>query len=572
MSLLIAHVASLCGADRMADVYPYDLGSYTQKVSTESVVVQKWFDRGCVWLINFHREEASHCFTRAAEVDPKCAMAWWGVAFANGPDYNLHERAGFYVVANQLEGYPSLNVATQAIAKAMELVAEAEGPRRERCLIEALAARYEWPITADTPALQEKYADAMTKVAEAFPDDPEVLAIYAEAVMCLAPWDLYDKEAGSTTPVWHSADKVLKPVGRRAKDALECGLAINPSHPWLGHLMIHLCEMGPVADFQWPAAEAVRSTDAKIAGHLLHMPTHLDFQVGEYKRAMEWNIMGSKADLEVFAATPQRTSIYLGYALHNMEFCAWAAMYAGCKEIAWEAVGQLDKFNTEESLRAAPFLAVMNEAFSTTRLMVQIRFGLWDDILATPFRDAELYVSHTLFLRYARGIALGVLERLEEARAEQQAFAALLEKIQPEDRRKHNVNLQQMGQIAEVILAGELLYRAGNYDAAFIELEKGVERFDALPYDEPHGWLMSPRQTLGALLVEQGSHERASKVYEDDLTLFPKNPWALAGLSRCYDATEDSRLRITKEALQAALEQADVQIGTSCACAKQHWS
>lgn len=551
------------------DSYPFDVGSFSRKVSTESAAAQKWFDRGSVWLVNFHREEASFCFTRATEADPTCAMAWWGLAYANGPDYNFHEAAGFYMVANKEEGFPSLKVASEAAAKAVELSSGA--PARERALSEAMNARYAWPVTKETPALQQKYADAMAKVAEDFPDDAEVQAAYAEALMCLLPWNLYDKEAGSKTPIWYSADKVLKPVGRRAKEALERALAASPSDPWAAHLMIHLCEMGPVADFNWQAAEAVRSTDAVIAGHLLHMPTHLDIQVGDYKRAMEWNIAGYKADLKVSAATPERTAIYGGYILHNMEFCAWAAMYGGCKKVALEACGQLDKFVTEESLRKNPFLATYNEAYTATTLMVQIRFGLWEDILATQFRDAELYVSHTLLLHYARGIALGVLDHVEEARAEQQALAALMQKLQPGDRIKHNVNLRQMGEIAEKILAGEILYRAGDYEAAFVELEKGVALFDALPYDEPHGWLMSPRQTLGALLTEQGRHKPAAKAFEDDLSLFPKNPWALAGLSRCYAATEDSRHADTKAALQAALELADISIGTSCACAKQHF-
>ena len=109
--------------------------------------------------------------------------------------------------------------------------------------------------------------------------------------------------------------------------------------------------MGPIPDFNWPAAEAVRSTDAKIAGHLLHMPTHLDFQVGEYKKAMDWNVLGYKADLEIVANAPERLSFYAGYVAHNMEFCVWAAMYAGCKTVAFEAVDRLDNFLSDEALR-----------------------------------------------------------------------------------------------------------------------------------------------------------------------------------------------------------------------------
>jgi len=155
-----------------SDDYPFELGAYHQKVATESATAQLWFNRGCVWGANFHHEEAAHCFEQAAKADPKCAMAHWGIAYVHGPNYNFHAKNGFYGLASQEAGYPSLNVAVAAVAKAAALCEG--GPPREKALIDALAARYEWPVTDSTPALQDGYAERMARVADAFADDADV--------------------------------------------------------------------------------------------------------------------------------------------------------------------------------------------------------------------------------------------------------------------------------------------------------------------------------------------------------------------------------------------------------------
>ena len=330
------------------------------------------------------------------------------------------------------------------------------------------------------------------------------------------------------------------------------------------------------------------------------MPTHLDIQVGEYGSSMGLNQAAVAADLKLHAQSPSRFTIYFGYVIHNMEFCAWAAMLAGCKAAALAAAEQIDTFLTDEVLRSHPIMPTFNELYLTTRLMVLVRFGLWAEVLATPFKsDAALHAAHTLFLHYARGVAFGATADLPSARAEERAFLALLAQTEPGHRRKHNVDIVQMGEVAVEVLAAELLYREGAYEQAFGRLEAGVARsmpharrrapalprspalpppttppicqpadpsalrpnpsslarsdpvllqpiatppapsrirFDALPYDEPHGWLISVRQTLGALLTEEGRHEAATKVYTQDLALFPANVWSLTGLKICHQA------------------------------------
>ncbi|KAL1526830.1 hypothetical protein AB1Y20_015522 [Prymnesium parvum] len=547
------------------------LGSSHHPIHTQSPEAQSWFDRGFAWLGAYHREEAALCFEKASAADPGCAMAQWGIALAHGPDYNFHAGNGFLGVAAQPSGWPSLHVATRAVGKAAELAVG--GPARESALIGALAVRYEWPPTEESAALDEQYAERMEEVALAFPDDADVQAVAAEAIVILRPWDLYVKPCGSATPPWNAADKELRPVGARAAALVERGLRACPSHMWLCHLKIHLCEMGPIEHFDWQSAELVRGTDAVDCGHLVHMPSHLDIQVGDYQRAMEGNVLAYQADLRLHALSPERFTIYTGYVVHNMEFCAWAAMYAGAKAVALEASKKIDSFFSHEVITATPITAMCFEAYLTTRLMVLIRFGLWEDILREPFKeDRQLYLSHTLILHYARGIAFGARSLLDAAKAEQVAFREMLTKLQPGDRLKHNVNLKHMADIGEPILAAELHYREGDFESAFDALSKAVALFDALPYDEPHGWLMSPRQTFGALLAEQQQYDRAISIFDEDLVLFPKNPWSLAGLKICLSKTGSPRLEDVQAALEQASKLADVRIGTSCACALSQWT
>ena len=361
-------------------------------------------------------------------------------------------------------------------------------------------------------------------------------------------------------------------MGEMVRRALETALGANPLDVWLCHLKIHYCEMGPVDAFDWAAAEVVRSSDATGAGHLIHMPTHLDIQVGAYERAMQCNIRGYQADLALYAIAPKRFGIYAGYVVHNIQFCGWAAMYAGHLAIARQAANVMDGFLTETTLRSNPLMPTFFEAYTALSLMVLVRFGRWDEILGVPFRDDKaLYLTHTMFLHFARALALGVQpETLQAARAEQKAFDEMFRALQPGDRMHHNVNLLQMATIAERVLEGELCYRAGEHDDAFDALAEATAHFDALPYDEPHGWLMSTRQTMGALLTEQKRYDRAMELYEEDLTLFPRNPWALAGLKRCLMATrrDAARLEEVHAALALALHVADEPIDVSCKCAR----
>jgi len=540
----LLHIAGILGATAVAaygiskvfsrttpsssDNYPINVGSYSWKHVTTSSICQLWCDRGWVWVHGFHRQEASDCFQTAIQHDPNCAMAHYGLALVNGPDYNFTAKGGFYTLAAKKSGYPSLNVAVNALKQALNITDASKnwtGPPQYRALIEALCERYEYPVKDTTANKQIEYRNAMRKVAKKYPNIPEIQAIYAESVMCLSPWKLYDNQTTNPTPNIY---------GQECKIALDRGLTASPSHFWLCHLKTHYCEMGKVEDFDWDAANALRYSETHEIGHLLHMPTHLDIQSGDYKNAIDWNIKGYNADLKLIQAFPDKNLVlYVGYLVHNMEFCAWAAMYGGNYAKAMAAIDGIDTIVSDDILVSSDRSAQRMELYRSTRIMCLIRFGKWDEILNDLefMQDKKTFLSHTLFLHYGRGIAFSALGQIVEAKQEQELFLQMLSTLKIDDRIKHNVEIVEMANIARDILDAEIKYRENKYEQAFVLLTNAIQLFTDLPYDEPHGWLMSPRHTLGALLTEQKQYERAVAVYECDLIQFPNNPWSLSGVS-----------------------------------------
>lgn len=372
---------------RMSDEYGINIGSLNVEVTTDSEECRAWFQRGIMWAAGFHREEAVRCFTKATEIDNSCVLAHWGVALAQGPDYNFHEGAGYYVVAAQEKGYPSLKVAVDHLNTALSMLDKSgdKYPAREHALVKALTIRYEFPITPSTPSLSVAYSEEMESLSKRFQDDVLVNICFVESLMCLAPWKLYNP------------DRSINDTAKRVIPALHHTYSLEKTNLWTCHLMMHLNEMGPRKDFNWEAADTLRNCGLDV-GHLPHMATHLDFQVGKYKEAIKYNQIGIAADEIVLAKYPESSSIYYGYYLHNVEFCTWAAMYGGNKKIATETVAKMGEALKEDLLRQ-PMMDQELEAFLATEIMVLVRFGLWDDILKLELKpDQNLYVAYTLFL------------------------------------------------------------------------------------------------------------------------------------------------------------------------------
>ncbi|NOC44519.1 tetratricopeptide repeat protein [Ruegeria sp. HKCCD7559] len=543
----------------------YDLGSYSCPVTTSVPDAQLWFDRGLNWTYGYNHEEAVVCFQRAAEHDPQCAMAYWGVAYAAGPNYNLP-----WDLQDERGRRKALALAYDAMQNALRL---ADGCTPvEQALIRALPARYPQRDPAeDMHRWDHDFAEAMRAAFAAHRDHADLRAIYVEALLNLTPWKMWDLKTGQ--PAEGAATL-------EAQEALEWAMANDPaamSHPGLLHLYVHLMEMSPTPEKALKAGDVLR-TLVPDAGHLVHMPTHIDVLCGHYHNVVQWNEKASNADLKYYEREGA-FNIYTGYRQHNYHFAIYGALFLGQIEPALRANQGLWDTTPEEMLRIeSPPMADYFESYMSMGPHILIRFGRWEEAktLELP-SDPDLYRTLTATTHYARAIAHAATGDVVHAEAEENLFLAARECV-PETRRLHNNRVIDLLEIAGEMLRGEIEYRKGNFEIAFAHLRRSVELDDTLPYDEPWGWMQPTRHALGALLFEQGHAAEAEAVYREDLglggslsraSIHPDNVWSLKGLYDCLKARgEDVEMRQVKQRLDLALARADQAVAASCFCAQ----
>lgn len=395
--------------------YGYDLGGYQRPVTTQSEQAQAWFSRGLVWSYGFNHSEAVRCFERAIGADPGCAMAHWGVAYALGPNYNKP-----WEMFDAAEQQTTADRAQVALAAAR---ATAESSPVERALVAALAYRFpEAQVPADGPAdgppadfsaWNTSYADAMREVYRAHRDDADAAVLFTDALMNLTPWALWDTSTGEPAAGAATAE---------ARTVLERVLATadGRKHPGALHLYIHLMEMSPVPEEARWAGDALRDL-VPDAGHLRHMPTHLDVLCGDYHSVVASNLAAIAAD-EKFAAEHGAMNFYTLYRAHNYHFLIYGAMFLGQSQAALAAADQLAAAIPAELLRVQdPPMADWLEGFVPMKVHVLVRFGRWAELIRAPLPpDPDLYCVTTAMLHYGKGVAYaasGAIRSAERASA-----------------------------------------------------------------------------------------------------------------------------------------------------------
>ena len=550
----------------LAAAYPFDLGRHGRATSTGSLEAQSWFDRGLVWSYAFNHEEAIRCFERAIACDDSFALAYWGLAYAAGPNYNKQWDA-----FDDADLRTSLRRAYDATVRAAELAVSAT--EVEQRLIAALRLRYPAPEPAgDLNVWTAEYADAMAQVHAAHPDDLDVAALCADALMNVTAWALWDLASGEPAPGANTLE---------AKRVLEAALARpgGMEHPGLLHFYIHLMEMSPWPEVALEVANALRELVPE-AGHLVHMPTHIDVLLGEYARVIADNERAIRAD-ERYVEEAGQLNFYALYRAHNHHFRIYGAMFAGRRAVALQAADALAASIPEDLLRVeVPPMADWLESFVPMRLHVLVRFGLWDEIIAQRLpSDRELYSVTTALTHYAKGVAHAACERVGEAERERERLIDATAQV-PDTRYLFNNTAVDILAIAGAMLDGEIEYRKHNFDTAWTHLRRAIALDDDLPYDEPWGWMQPTRHAYGALLLEHGEVETAASVYAADLGLdatlaracqHPNNVWSLHGYHECLVrlGRSEQAARI-KPLLDRALAVADIVIKSSCFCRTRH--
>jgi tetratricopeptide (TPR) repeat protein len=508
-----------------------DLGDHRHPVTTKSAAAQRYFDQGLRLVYAFNHDEAVRAFREAARLDPGCAMAWWGIAFASGPNYNMpidEERD---------------RTAREAMEKATALAPSASPAERD--YIEALARRYARPSGADRKELDRAYADAMRAVARRHPDDLDAATLFAESLMVLRPWDLWTRD-GTQQPGTEEIVATLEGVIRR-----------DPRHPGANHYYIHAVEASPHPERALGSAARLEGL-APGAGHLVHMPAHVYMRVGRYGDAAESNRRAIAVD-EAYIARERPQSVYpMMYYPHNIHFLWAAASMQGRSREALQAARKLAEHTSPEALREMPML----ELFAPTPLFALARFGRWEALLAEPAPPEEFPVVAGIW-HYTRGLALAATSRLDDAAREQGEVERLAAAV-PEDRIiGDNQPARRHLELAAADLAGEIAARRGRTDEAVRRLEEAVRMEDELPYTEPPAWWRPTRQVLGAVLLDAGRSADAEAVYREDLRRNPENGWSLRGLGRSLRERKPEEAAAVDARFRKAWAQADVQLEAS---------
>lgn len=532
-------------------------------MTTSSAETQLWFDRGLIWAFSFNHDEAERCFQRAADSDPNCAIALWGVAYAAGPNYNKAWK--FFDPKGRRASIEKVN---NVLERARKLVSHATPV--EQALIEAIGARF--PSVHDIPddlsPFDHAYANAMRPVYQKFSNDMDVAALFADALMCITPRGLWDLDSG-------------KPTGNHtveAREVIELGLkqTTGHDHPALCHLYIHMLEMSPFPELALPAADRLRGM-VPHASHMLHMPTHIDAAVGDYRRGIDSNHQAMLAD-DIYFARETGTIMYTAYRVHYICAKLYSAMMSGRFSDAISAAEKLEKVIYPQVLAIkSPPMADFIESFVGSKAHVLVRFGRWEEVLSLELpTDRDTYCVTTAIIYYTRGLAFSALGRIAEAENAQVEFEAARRAVPSTRLNSIPCKEEDVLGVASAMLAGELEYRKGNIENGFSFLREAIVREDGLAYSDPPPWMQPVRHALGGLLLEQNRAEEAEVLFKQDLGFaldYPRrraklnNVWGLHGLYECLTRLgKTTEAAFIEPARDIALASADIPVSVSCFC------
>ena len=508
------------------------LGGFTRKVTTTSPEAQAYFDQGLAFLYAFNHDEAIRAFARASELDPKCAMALWGLALSNGPHIN-----------NMAVPPEREKAAFDALARARTL----ESSPAEKILIGALSSRYADPQPADRTALNQAYANAMRSAWKTYPKDADIGALFAESLANLRPWDL-----------WLPGGKP-QPGTEELVATIEAVLAMAPKHPFANHLMIHAVEASTHPEKADRAANALRNLQPGL-GHMVHMPSHIDIRRGRWQEGIVANAKAIEADRAYTAKAPEQ-GFYRLYMSHNHHMLTYAAMMTGQSALALKTIRAMVADIPLPFFKENPWA----DGLMASPLEVLMRFGRWDEILATPEFPEYAPISRSL-QHYARAVAYTAKDDVASAQKEQTAFMEARAKVAKEATLGNNSGSDLLD-VAERLMKGEILFRSGKTAEGIAAMREAMIREDRLRYDEPPDWLQPVRHPLGAALLQAGRLGEAEAVFRTDLLKLPGNGWSLFGLARSLRLQKRVReAAVIEKQFARAWAKADTKIKSACLC------
>ncbi len=483
------------------------LGDLHHPVSTKNPQAQAFFDQGLRLIYAFNHDEAARSFQKAAELDPKLAMAYWGIAEATGPNYNDPASDDRFRQAHE------------AIQKAVDLSGNAS--EAERVYISAMAKRFPADAKADRKKAAEDYRDAMREAVKKYPDDLDLATLFAESRMDLHPWGLWHQDG---TPA-EGTDEIVA--------TLESVIKRDPNHLGAIHYYIHAVEASNSPERALAGANRLAAL-APAAGHIVHMPAHIYIRTGDYSAAVKTNEEAAAADRAYIKSSGVQGVYPMMYYSHNLHFIAMCSAMTGDYAESYKAAEMLAA-HVGPSVKDMPML----EGFMTIPMAVNVRFHKWDAILAMKPPDPDMKAT-VGFYHFARGMALAGKGRTDEAETEYKIVADAQKATPPDAIFNAPINnkTKDILKIAEDVLGAQIALAKKDNAGAVAILRDAVAVQDTLLYGEPQDWFFPVRESLGGALLLTGDAKGAEVVFREDLAKNLRNPRSLFGLHKALVAQD----------------------------------
>ena len=504
------------------------LGHLHHPIATSNPLAQRYFDQGLTLVYAFNHDEAARSFGYAAKLDPKCAMAHWGIALARGPNYNE------WVIDPSRE-----KVASDAIQMAQTLASGASPA--EQAYIRAFSKRVSTDPKADQTKLGERYRDAMRELMRGYPNDLDAAVLFADATMDLHAWMLWKRDG-------QPEEGTLEAV-----QALESVLKREPDNIGANHFYIHVVEASQHPEQAMASARKMADL-APGAGHLVHMPAHIYIRTGDYHAASVSNKQAIGADQGYINKYSIQNMYSMMYYTHNMHFLAVTSAMEGNFADANRVAANITRGLT-------PYLKEHPEvqSFLPTQMFVLVRFHRWPEIERFPEPDKSLAPVHALW-RFARGMAYSADGHVDEAHVERTAFQSEARAIPAKTVFGYNAT-GQIFEIAGWMLDANIARAKHDYQQAAAILTKAALADDQLKYDEPPDWYLPPRESLGAVLFLGGRTREAETAFREEINQHAKNPRALFGLAECLHAQgKTAEEAAARKQFQEGWKHADTQL------------
>ena len=502
-------------------------GNVHHSVKTSSTEAQKMFDRGLALDYGFNHNQAQHCFQRAAELDPKMAMAYWGIALVQGTNYNMPVDED-----GEKQAYAAVQTA---------LALSADGPANEHDYIHALAVRYTEAPNPDYDKLEAAYHDAMRGVYKRYPDDLDAATLFAESGMNLHPWKLYNQD-GKPAPGTAEIVSVLQSVLKR-----------DPNHLGANHFYIHAVEAS--SHPETGLASAHRLADlAPASGHLVHMPAHIYIRTGDHEASEKTNEAAARADEAYFAVAHPQGIYPMMYYTHNLHFIAVENAFLGNYAASLAAARKVQEY-------VGPHVKELDvlDAFYSLPLEIMVRFHRWSDILAEPQPNPSFAISDGTW-HFARALAAANEGKLDQARTELAALQSAtpaMTKVSTNPVGPHNAGV--IPQIMVHFVEAQIAHQQKRTGAAINHLRSAVALQDSLDYDEPPDWLYPMREPLGAALLKAGKAAESESVFREDLKRNPNNARSFFGLAESLKAQGKTADAGARQQFEKAWKKADTK-------------